>query len=125
MQLEVRLESEIALRQRLQRELELRDCAMDAAASHFMILDMQRPGWPIVYVNRAILRDYGYTPEEVVGHSASKFIATDLCPVQINQMNEAIRAWRPRRAPSCAVVARTARYSGRAWPSVLFETRAA
>jgi PAS domain S-box-containing protein len=75
----------------LQRELELRNCAMDAAASHFMILDMQRPHWPIVYVNRAILRDYGYSPQEVLGRSAIHFIATELCPVQIEQMNEAMR----------------------------------
>lgn len=77
--------------QRLQRELELRNCAMDAAASHFMILDMQRPHWPIVYVNRAILRDYGYTPEEVLNHSATNFIDLANSEVQIEQMNEAMR----------------------------------
>ena len=91
LQLEALLEGEMALRERLQGELALRNCAMDAAASHFMIIDMQRPGWPIEYVNRAILKDYGYTPEEVLGHSATQFIAIELCTVQLEQMNEAMR----------------------------------
>lgn len=91
LQLEVLLEAEMAVRQGLQRELELRNCAMDAAASHFTILDMQRPGWPIVYVNRAMLKDYGYTQDEVMGQSAARFIATELCPVQLEQLNQAMR----------------------------------
>jgi PAS domain S-box-containing protein len=85
------LEEEASVCQRLQRELELRNCAMDAAASHFMILDMQRPHWPIVYVNRAILRDYGYTPEEVLDHSAINFIDIENSSVQIERMNEAMQ----------------------------------
>jgi two-component system NtrC family sensor kinase len=85
------IEQEIALRHRLERELELRDCAMDAAASHFMMLDMKRPGWPIVYVNRAIVRDFGYTREEVLGRSASDFIAVEHSKVQLEQMDDAIR----------------------------------
>ena len=85
------LEDEVSVCQRLQRELELRNCAMDAAASHFMILDMQRPHWPIVYVNRAILRDYGYTPEEVLNHSATNFIDLQNSSVQIEQMNDAMK----------------------------------
>src|SRR6185503_10342652 len=83
-------EDEASACERLQRELELRNCAMDAAASHFMILDTQRPHWPIVYVNRAILRDYGYTPDEVLNHSAAEFIDVENSAVQIEQMNEAM-----------------------------------
>ncbi len=85
------VENEVSACQRLQRELELRNCAMDAAASHFMILDMQRPHWPIVYVNRAILRDYGYSPDEVLDRSAVNFIDVENSSVQIEQMNEAMR----------------------------------
>ena len=84
-------EDEASACQRLERELELRNCAMDAAASHFMILDMQRPHWPIVYVNRAILRDYGYTPDEVLNRSAVDFIDVAGSSVQIEQMNDAMR----------------------------------
>lgn len=97
LQLEMVLEAEIAVRQHLQRELALRNCAMDAASSHFMILDMQRPGWPIVYVNRSILKDFGYQPGEVIGRSAADFIATEMCPVQMEQINEAIAAGREAR----------------------------
>ena len=57
--LEARLAAEIAESARLRKELDVRNCALDAAASHFIIGDATRPGWPVVYVNRAITRDYG------------------------------------------------------------------
>jgi hypothetical protein len=48
------LTAERAERARLQRELELRNCALDAASTHFMIIDVSQQTWRIVYVNRAI-----------------------------------------------------------------------
>jgi PAS domain S-box-containing protein len=63
------LASERALRARVQSELDLRNCALDAATTHCMIGDVSRPHWAIVYVNRAIARDYGYEPSEIVGRT--------------------------------------------------------
>ena len=75
---------------RLRRVLELRHCALDAATAHFMISDIQQRGSPIVYVNRAIARDHGYEPEELLGRSPSILIATELCPEQSAALNETV-----------------------------------
>jgi PAS domain S-box-containing protein len=51
----------------LQTELDLRNCALDSASSHFMILDVTASPWRIVYVNRAVAQDHGYEPAELLG----------------------------------------------------------
>jgi PAS domain S-box-containing protein len=71
------LAAEIAARTHLQRELDVRNCALDAASSHFMILDMAQPGAPIVFVNRAVARDHRYEPRELLGKSASLLIGDE------------------------------------------------
>ena len=55
----------------LRAQLALRDAALDAATTHFMIVDAVRPDLPIVYVNRALARDHGYSPEELIGESVN------------------------------------------------------
>ena len=56
---------------RLQRELNLRNCALDAASTHFMIIDVRGPLWCMVYANRAIARTHGYETAELIGRSPS------------------------------------------------------
>ena len=46
-QLEARLTAETAERKRLGRELDIRNCAFDAAATHFIIGDTTKPNWPV------------------------------------------------------------------------------
>ena len=58
-QLECRLRAEVAVKDRLERELNLRNSALDAGASHFMIIDACQPKPTIVYVNRALARAHG------------------------------------------------------------------
>jgi hypothetical protein len=41
------LDAERVARDRLQSELELRNCALDAASTHFMIIDVSHPTWAI------------------------------------------------------------------------------
>src|SRR4051812_41433450 len=55
------------LLQRVQSELELRNCALDAASTHFMIVNVSQRNWCIAYVNRAICDSYGYTAAELLG----------------------------------------------------------
>ena len=57
-------------RERLSRELGLRDAALNAASSHFMIVDVADAQRTIVYVNRACAGAQGYEPEELVGQSS-------------------------------------------------------
>ena len=59
---------------RLRRELDLRNGALDAATTHFMVLDATRAGFPIVYVNGAICRDHGYEPAELLGQNVVEML---------------------------------------------------
>ena len=54
-------------RQRLQTELDLRNCALDSASTYFMILEITRLPWTIVYANLAVAKDHGYEPAELLG----------------------------------------------------------
>ena len=58
----------------LRHELDLRNCALDAATTHFLLLDARLPGWPIVYTNRALAQDFGYEPAELLGQSAGRML---------------------------------------------------
>jgi two-component system NtrC family sensor kinase len=82
----------------LQRVLDLRNCALDAATAHFMITDVREPGSPIVYVNRAIAADHGYEPAELLGRSPSLLIARDLNPEQSVAINDSVSRGKPVRA---------------------------
>lgn len=76
----------------LKRELDLRNCALDAASSGFMIVDMQRPGRPIAYVNRALAQRAGYTVEELLDQPST--ILTPKTPnlERVLQIRDAMRA---------------------------------
>jgi PAS domain S-box-containing protein len=90
------LAAETRAREHLQRELAVRNCALDAASSHFMILDMAQPGWPIAFANRAIARDHGYEPQELLGRSASVLIHESSARERVS-IDEAIREGRSLR----------------------------
>ena len=93
-QLEARLAMEGAERERLRRELDIRNCALDAATTHFIIGDTTKRNWPVVYMNRAVTRDYGHEPSELIGDSATTFFASDLNHVQVERIIEAITGGR-------------------------------
>jgi PAS domain S-box-containing protein len=96
-ELESRLADESAALERLRKELEVRNCALDAAASHFIIGDATRPGWPVVYINRSIVRDYGYEPSEVLGKGPDLLAPQDLNRVQLRGIAEALKSGREVR----------------------------
>src|ERR1700736_581715 len=73
-ELQAQLTAERAERTRLQGELELRNCALDTASTHFMIIDVSQPEWRIVYVNRAICERHGYTVAELLRQSPSLLV---------------------------------------------------
>ncbi len=96
-QVEARLAVEVAERERLRRELDIRNCALDAAATHFIIGDATTRNWPVVYMNRAVTRDYGYEPSELIGDGPATFFASDLNHVQLERIIEAITGGRELR----------------------------
>jgi two-component system, NtrC family, sensor kinase len=79
-------------------ELELRTGALDAAPTHFMIIDMRRPGWPIVFVNRAIARDNGYEPEELLGQGPGMLVTSPENAAALHEVQSAMRRGEPARA---------------------------
>lgn len=95
--LEELLAAEITERRRLRRELDVRNCALDAAATHIIIGDATRPGWPVVYMNRAVARDFGYEPDELLGNGPSAFFPSDLNHVQLEGITQALSDGRETR----------------------------
>lgn len=80
LELEALLEGERKERRRLQNELDLRNCALDSASTHFMILDVSHSPWTIVYANRVVGKDHGYEPAELLGMGPAT-----LTPAEDNQ----------------------------------------
>jgi PAS domain S-box-containing protein len=64
-----RLHAALDVNEQLRLDLGLRNAALEAATSYFMVVDAVAPGAKLVYVNRAAAADHGYTPEELVGRS--------------------------------------------------------
>src|SRR6266702_4252821 len=84
------LAAERAERARLQSELELHNCALDTASTHFMIIDVSQPDWSIVYVNRAICERHGYKVAELLGQSPALLVCTQKSTAALERVSEAV-----------------------------------
>jgi len=84
------LTAERAERTRLQSELELRDCALDAASTHFMVIDVSQPQWRIIYVNRAICERHGYTAVELLGQSPALLVCGERSAAAMERIAAAV-----------------------------------
>ncbi|MDB6161552.1 MAG: hypothetical protein JWO04_5258 [Gammaproteobacteria bacterium] len=76
---------------RLQSELDLRNCALDSASSHFMILDVSGLPWRIVYANRAVAKDHGYEPAELLGQDPAILTSLAENKVVFGRLGKAVR----------------------------------
>jgi PAS domain S-box-containing protein len=66
------LAREVAAKEQVQYTLDLRNAALDAATTHFVIVEA-KPGYPIVYVNRILAIHHGYAgPHDLIGRSAAE-----------------------------------------------------
>jgi PAS domain S-box-containing protein len=80
-----------AERQHIENELRLRNAALDAATTHFMIVDARLPNYPIVYVNRGLATDHGYDdPRSLIGQDVSIFAGTYLSEHDRQQYYQAL-----------------------------------
>jgi PAS domain S-box-containing protein len=75
---------------RLRSELELRNCALDAASTHFMIIDVSQPQWAIVYVNQVICEHHGYTVAELIGASPLVLVNMETSRDSMQKIREAV-----------------------------------
>ncbi len=89
--LEARLQAITAERDQIQSELTLRNCALDSAAAHFMIVDATCRPSKIVFVNHALAHSHGYEPAELIGVSPAQLIDVAECKQQFSEVNEAMR----------------------------------
>jgi PAS domain S-box-containing protein len=78
-------------RARLQKELDLRNCALDSAKTHFVIVDVCKARWEIVYANRAIAQDHGYEAFELLGRSPAALVPVEANPVAFERIGDAVR----------------------------------
>jgi len=76
----------------LEEQLRLRGVALDSTSTHFVIVGAGPQGPEIVYVNRAVCVDHGYTPEELLGRSPALIVPPELNPEAGPSIREAIAA---------------------------------
>src|SRR6185312_3315531 len=55
------------------------------------VADMRLPGWPIVFVNRAIAQDTGYRPEEMLGQGISALVSSPENAATLADVENAMR----------------------------------
>jgi PAS domain S-box-containing protein len=91
-ELEALLAEERKQRWQLQSELDLRNCALDSASTHFMILDVTERPWKIVYANRAVATDHGYEPAELLGRDPVELTSVAENTEAFKRLGEAVRA---------------------------------
>jgi PAS domain S-box-containing protein len=89
-ELQALLTAERAERTRLQSELELRNCALDTASTHFMIIDVSQPEWRMVYVNRALCERHGYTAAELLDRSPAALVCSEKSAAALERVAEAV-----------------------------------
>jgi two-component system NtrC family sensor kinase len=77
LELQILLATERDERRKVQSELDLRNCALDSAKTHFMIIDVSSSDWIIVYANRAVAASHGYEPEELLGQNPAILVLAE------------------------------------------------
>ncbi|RJG04610.1 EAL domain-containing protein [Noviherbaspirillum sedimenti] len=71
------LREDIAARERLEKDLQLRKRAIEASPNAIIITSAEAPDYPIEYVNPAFLHMTGYTEMEILGRSMRLLMGND------------------------------------------------
>jgi PAS domain S-box-containing protein len=95
---EALLEAERTERERLQRELDLRNCALDSASTYFLILDVTGASWKIDYANRAVALDHGYEQSQLLGENPAKLTVVAKNKLAFARLGKAVREGGSARA---------------------------
>lgn len=74
----------------LQDELDLRNAALNAAPTHFLVVDVRHKRRPIVYANRELATQHGYAhPRELIGKGVHTLLPRD--PDARRALSDAVR----------------------------------
>jgi PAS domain S-box-containing protein len=92
------LAQDVTARKQVEKELHLRDRAIQAATQGLLITDAEQPDHPIIYVSPAFERITGYRSEEVIGRNCRFLQGKDTDPASVDQLRESIQT-----AQSCIV----------------------
>lgn len=76
--------------QTLKEQVLLRDAAINATSTHFLITRTGPQGSEIVFVNHALCAEYGYAPAELIGRSAEILAPSDLNPSAVQKIRDAV-----------------------------------
>jgi PAS domain S-box-containing protein len=86
-------------KQRIQTALDLRNAALDAATTHFMIVEARPPDYPIVYANRMVAAQHGYAgADALIGQSVSVFSGSYLSEETRQRYDESLARGETARA---------------------------
>jgi diguanylate cyclase (GGDEF)-like protein/PAS domain S-box-containing protein len=92
------LRDDIAARERLEKDLKLRNRAIEASPNAIIITSAEPPNYPIEYVNPAFLHMTGYSEEEILGSSMRLLMGTDNKQPGIAEFKAATIEQRPGHA---------------------------
>ena len=101
------LQEEIAYRRRAEAALNLRERAIESSSNAILIIDANRPDYPIEYVNPAFEKITGYASTDATGRSMTFLLGTDH---EQGGMHEIRAALRERQ--ECRAVLRNYRQDG-------------
>lgn len=85
------LTADAAARKRAEKDLQLRQRAIDASANAVIITSSRAPDYPIEYVNPAFERITGYAAADVIGRSCSLLWRDDREQPEIQELGAAVR----------------------------------
>ena len=94
----LRLSEDLALRQRSQKSLRLREQVIEVAANAIVICSANGPEYAIEYVNPAFQRITGYSPDDVVGRSLECLQSNVQDQQNIEEIHAALREQREGHA---------------------------
>lgn len=91
---------DITEQRKMEEALTLQHHAIEASATPVLIVDVKKPGMPLIYVNRAFETVTGYTQEEAMGRNCNFLQGHDRNQPELEKIRAAIRDCHP----ACAVL---------------------
>jgi diguanylate cyclase (GGDEF)-like protein/PAS domain S-box-containing protein len=86
---------DITARMKVEQDLRLRNRAIEACVNPIVIVDVDAPGAPLIYVNGAFETITGYSSDEAIGRNCNFLQGIDTDQPELQKLRAAIREQRP------------------------------